>query len=58
MTIKNCPGYLFSDNLIVNVKDFEYNLLEINKLSLKGVFIFIHYILITLNTSLRKVLIV
>ena len=33
MKIKNCPDYLFSENLIVNIKDFDSNLLEINKLS-------------------------
>ena len=30
--IKNRPGYLFYDNLIVNIKDFDSSLLEINKL--------------------------
>ena len=45
MKIKNGPDYLFSDNLIVNIKDFDSNLLEINKLSWKGVFsVSIHYI--------------
>ena len=38
MNIKNCPNYLFSDNLMVNVKEFDPNLLEINKLSFKGAF--------------------
>ena len=38
MKIKNCPDYLFNDNKIVNVKDFDSRLLEINKLSFKGVF--------------------
>ena len=38
MKIKNCPDYLFNDNTIVNVKDFDSRLLEINKLSFKGVF--------------------
>ena len=33
MIIKNRPDYLFNDNMIVNVKDFESSLLEINKLS-------------------------
>ena len=28
MKIKNGPDYLFSDNLIVNIKDFVSNLLE------------------------------
>ena len=45
MKIKNPPNYLFNDNLIVNVKDFDSNLLEITKLSFKGVFsVSIHYI--------------
>ena len=38
MRIKNRPDYLFNDNKIVNVKDFDSSLLEINKLSFKGVF--------------------
>ena len=38
MKIKNCPDYLFNDNKFVNVKDFDSRLLEINKLSFKGVF--------------------
>ena len=38
MKIKNCPDYLFSDNLIVNSNDCGSNLLEINKLSFRGVF--------------------
>ena len=38
MNIKNCPNYLFSDNLMVNMKEFGPNLLEINKLSFKGAF--------------------
>ena len=36
--IKNRPDYLFNDNLIVNIKEFDSSLLEINKLSFKGVF--------------------
>ena len=45
MKIKNCPNNLFNDNKIVNVKDFDSSLLEINKLSFKGVFsVSIHYI--------------
>ena len=39
MKIKNCPDYLFNDNMIVNTKDFDSNLLEINKLPFKGIFI-------------------
>ena len=43
--IKNRPDYLFNDNLIVNIKDFDTNILEINKFSFKGVFsVSIHYI--------------
>ena len=38
MKIKNRPDYLFDDNMIVNIKDFDSSLLEINKLSFKGVF--------------------
>ena len=37
MKIKNCTDYLLNDNLIVNIKDFVYNLLKIWKLSFKGV---------------------
>ena len=36
--IKNRPDYLFNDNMIVNIKDFDFSILEINKLSFKGVF--------------------
>ena len=36
--ITNCSDYLFNDNKIVNVKDFDPSLLEINKLSFKGAF--------------------
>ena len=38
MKIKNRPDYLFDDNMIVNIKDFDSSLLEINKLSFKGAF--------------------
>ena len=38
MKMKNLPDYVFNDNKIVNVKDFDSNLLEINTLSFKGVF--------------------
>ena len=30
--IKNRPDYLFNDNIVVNIKDFDSSLLEINKL--------------------------
>ena len=36
--IKNRPDYLFSDNLIVNIKYFDSSLLKIYKSSFKGVF--------------------
>ena len=38
MRIKNHPGYLLNENMIVNIKDFDSSLLEINKLSFKGFF--------------------
>ena len=38
MKIRNRPDYLFNDNMVVNIKDFDTNLLKINKLSYKGVF--------------------
>ena len=45
MKSKNRLDYLLNDNIIVNIKDFDSNLLEINKLSFKGVFrVSIHYI--------------
>ena len=44
MKIKNRPDYLFSDILIVNIKDFDSNLLQINKLSFKGIFSVSYYI--------------
>ena len=36
--IKNRPDYLFNDIMTVNIKDFNSSLLELNKLSFKGVF--------------------
>ena len=39
MSIKNRPDYSLNDNMIVNTKDFDSSLLEINKLPFKGVFI-------------------
>ena len=54
--IKNRPGYLFYDNLIVNIKDFDSSLLEINKLSFKGVFsLNIHCIKYIPTTSPNRV---
>ena len=45
MKSKNRLDYLLNDNIIVNIKDFDSNLSEINKLSFKGVFrVSIHYI--------------
>ena len=45
MKIKNRPDYLFSDSLIVNIKDFDSSLLEMNQLLFKGIFsVSIHYI--------------
>ena len=38
MKIKNCPDYLFNDNMIINNKHFDSSLLEINKFSFKSVF--------------------
>ena len=38
MSIKNHPDYLFNDNMIVNIKEFDSTPLEINKLSFKGAF--------------------
>ena len=38
MKIKNRPDYLFNDNMIVNIKDFDSSPLEINKLSFNGIF--------------------
>ena len=38
MKIKNRPDYLFNDNLIVNVKDFDSSLLKIYTLSYNRVF--------------------
>ena len=38
MKIKNRPDYLFKDNMIVNIKDFDSSLLKIYKFSFKGVF--------------------
>ena len=38
MIIKNCPDYLFNENMIVNIKDFDSSQLKIKKWSFKGVF--------------------
>ena len=38
MKIKNRPDYFFNNSIIINIKDFDYILLEITKLSFNGVF--------------------
>ena len=38
MKIKNFPDYVFDDNMIVDIKDFDSSQLEINQLSFKSVF--------------------
>ena len=38
MKIKNFPDYVFDDNMIVDIKNFDSSQLEINKLSFKSVF--------------------
>ena len=53
MKIKNRPDYLFNENMIFNIKEFASNLLEIKKLSFKGVLVLVF---ITLNTCLQKIL--
>ena len=54
--ITNRPDYLLNDNMIVNVKDFDYSLVQINKLSFKGVFIVnIYYIKYILTKSPNRV---
>ena len=35
MKIKNGPDYLFNDNMIVNIKDFDSSLLKIYELPYK-----------------------
>ena len=55
MKIKNRPDYLSNDNMTANVKDFDFGLLEINKLSFNGVLVLIFT---TLNTSPKKLSII
>ena len=56
MKIKNRPEYLFNDNMIVSIKDFDSSLLKINKLSFKGVFsLNIYYIEYILTKSPKSV---
>ena len=55
MKIKNRPEYLFNDNMIVSIKDFDSSLLKINKLSFKGVFsLNIYYIEYILTKSPKR----
>ena len=54
MKVKNCPGYLFSEILIDNIKDFDSNLLE----KKNHIRVFLVFVPITVYTSLQKVLIV
>ena len=56
MKIKIRPNYLFNDNKIDNIKDFDSSQLEINKLSSKGVFsVNIHYIKYTPTKNPNRV---
>ena len=56
MKIKNRPGYLFNDNLTVNIKDFDSSLLKIYKLLFNGVFsLNIHYIKYTPTKTLGHI---
>ena len=56
MKIKNRPDYLFNDNLIVNIKDFDSNLLKIYKLSYNRVFsLNIYYIKYITTKALDRV---
>ena len=58
MKMKNCPGYLFNDNMIVNIKDIDSSLLEISKLSFKGIFsLYICYIKYIPTKSLNRVIV-
>ena len=56
--MKNCPGYLFNGNMIVNIKDIDSSLLEISKLSFKGIFsLYICYIKYIPTKSLNRVIV-
>ena len=56
MNIKNRPDYLFNGNIALSIKDFDSNLLEINKLLFKGVFSFnIYYIKYSPTESSNRV---
>ena len=54
MNFKNRSNYLFNDNLIVDINDFDSSQLEINY----HLRVFLVLIFTTLNTSLQKALIV
>ena len=54
MNFKNRSNYLFNDNLIVDINDFDSSQLEINY----HIRVFLVLIFTTLNTSLQKALIV
>ena len=54
MKLKNRPDNVFNDSMIVNIKDFDSSLLEINY----HLRVFLVLVFITLNTFLQKVLIV
>ena len=56
MKIKNCPDYLFNNNMILNIKDFDSSLLKTYKLSFKGVFsLNIYYIKCILTKTLDQI---
>ena len=56
MKIENRPDYLFNDNLIVNIKDFDSNLLKIYKLSYRRVFsLNIYYIKYITTKTLDRI---
>ena len=58
LKIKNRPDYFFNDNMIFNIKEFDSSLLEIKKLSFKGVFsVSIHYIKYIPTKSFNRVII-
>ena len=47
--------FSFNDNMIVNIKDFDSSLLEINKLSLNGVFSLVYCIKYIPTKSFNRV---
>ena len=59
INIKSRPCYFFNDmiNKVINIKNFDPRLLEINKLSFKGVFsVNIYYIKYVTTTKISFVL--